>query len=90
MTPLGSQAFIPLADKPYLVADSAEKPDATTAKAFVANGAQGVNYHAGIWHHPVITLKTITDFLVINRTGDEPNCDKFFLPEPLVISSPPK
>ncbi len=53
--PLGSQAFIPMGVKPYLVlvAPAGEKVSAMDLQAFIARGDQGVNYHAGTWHHPV-------------------------------------
>lgn len=43
--PEGSQAFIPMSADPFLVIVS-DGPDATP-KAFVTNGAQGINFHRG-------------------------------------------
>jgi len=78
--PLSSQLFMPLDDAPFLVV-VATKDDAaivpSAVRAFLTNGRQGVNYHAGTWHHPVIALDRETDFLVVDRAGSGRNCDEF-------------
>lgn len=78
--PLSSQAFFPLDDRPYLVV-VADKGDFDIAhlRAFVAAPRQGVNYHAGVWHHFSLALDATSDFLVIDRGGSEKNCDEVFL-----------
>jgi ureidoglycolate lyase len=53
--------------------------DAEKMQAFVAAGDQGVNYHAGVWHHFSLALNEMSDFLVIDRGGPEKNCDEVFL-----------
>lgn len=80
--PLGSQAFVPLTDKPYLivVAPKGELVPASM-RAFVSRGWQGVNYAKGVWHHPLIALDEVTDFIVIDRGGNGHNCDEQTLPE---------
>ncbi len=88
--PLGSQAFMPLNNRPYLVvvakADSA--PDSDAIHGFIAQGDQGVNYHAGIWHHPLLPLEQDSDFLVVDRGGAGDNCDEYILPQPIVLHAP--
>ncbi len=81
--PLGSQAFMPLLRHPFLivVAPFAETPDPTAIRAFISNGKQGVNYHKGIWHHPVLALNSDDQFLVVDRSGEGDNCDEYFFPE---------
>jgi ureidoglycolate lyase len=78
--PLGSQAFIPLLGNPFLivVAPVGDAPDATLTRAFVSNGRQGINYHRGVWHHPVLTIRQQDDFLVVDRSGPGNNCDEHF------------
>ncbi len=78
--PLGSQAFIPMSDKPYLVlvAKAGEIVSPADLVAFIATGDQGVNYHAGTWHHPVLALDVVSDFLVVDRGGEGHNCDELF------------
>ncbi|MEM7281789.1 MAG: ureidoglycolate lyase [Pseudomonadota bacterium] len=68
--PLGSQCFIPLSNKPYLVVvHEAGRFDPKAIAAFVATGKQGVNYSAGTWHHYLLALEEESDFLVIDRGG---------------------
>ncbi len=76
--PLGSQAFIPLHDEPFLivVAPPGERIEPATIRAFAGSGRQGVNYRAGTWHHPVIALRDPSEFLVIDRQGPGANCDE--------------
>jgi ureidoglycolate lyase len=80
--PLGSQAFMPLQAVPYLVVVCAggDTPDLSTLRCFRAGPGQGVNYAAGTWHHPLLALSTVSDFLVIDRGGPQPNCDEVTLP----------
>lgn len=88
--PRGSQAFIPLNGRPYLVvvAVSSAQVAAADLRVFLARGDQGVNYAAGVWHHPLIALDTISDFLVIDRGGPGCNCDEQTLPESTWIVLP--
>ncbi len=86
--PLGSQAFVPLTDKPYLVVAAPAGPLASDGvRAFVTRGWQGVNYAKGVWHHPLIALGEISDFIVIDRGGEGPNCDEQMLPESLWLTA---
>ena len=75
--PLGSQAFIPLGGRPWLVV-VAEKPDRAALRAFYCGGDQGVNYHANIWHHPLLVLGETQDFLVVDRAGQGSNLEEVF------------
>jgi ureidoglycolate lyase len=76
--PLGSQAFMPLQDHAWLivVAPPGDDIDVTDLRAFRATGRQGVNYHAGVWHHPLLVLRPDHDFLVVDRDGPGENCDE--------------
>jgi ureidoglycolate lyase len=69
--PLASQAFIPLGPQPFLVvvAPAGPIPAREALQAFISNGRQGINYHKGVWHHPMIALEAVTDFLVVDRIG---------------------
>ncbi len=78
--PLSSQAFIPMGDEPYLVvvAEKGEfKPE--NMKVFLASSDQGVNYHAGTWHHFSLALNKESDFLVVDRDGEGDNCVEYYL-----------
>jgi ureidoglycolate lyase len=81
--PLGSQAFIPLLGHPFLVvvAPAGDEPVPGAVRAFRSNGRQGVNYHRGVWHHPVLTIEKRDEFLVVDRSGSGNNCDEHFFSE---------
>jgi len=65
--PLSSQAFMPLSGRPYLVVVApAGDFDAAATRVFIASGDQGVNYHAGTWHHFSLALDEVSDFLVVD------------------------
>ena len=74
--PLGSQAFIPLQNKPYLVvvAPVADSVGPEDLQVFMADGNQGVNYQRDLWHHPLLVLEDNHEFLVVDRGGPEDNC----------------
>lgn len=80
--PLGSQAFMPLNGRPYLVAVApAGDLDPAKIEVFLASGDQGVNYAAGTWHHYSLALGAESDFLVIDRAGPGENLDEVELAE---------
>jgi len=54
-------------------------------EVFLADSDQGVNYHAGTWHHFSLALNSQSDFLVIDRGGEGQNCDEEFLNLPFSI-----
>lgn len=88
--PLGSQAFIPLSGRPYLVvvAPPGDGLSESAIRAFYGLGHQGVNYARGVWHHPLLALTATSDFLVIDRAGEGDNCDELRLDNPLCILAP--
>ena len=77
--PLGSQAFIPLHEDPFLlvVAPVGEHVDVHDLSAFITNGKQGINYAVNVWHFPLLVLGSEEkDFLVVDRGGDGENCEE--------------
>ncbi len=75
--PLGSQAFVPLNGADWLVIVS-ETPDAAGLRVFDCAGHQGVQYSAGVWHHPLMVLNDPQDFLVVDRAGAGENLREVF------------
>ncbi len=80
--PDGSQAFMPLNGRPYLVAVAPPgELDPSRIEVFLADGSQGVNYAAGTWHHYSLALGEVSDFLVVDRQGPGPNLDEIEMAE---------
>ena len=88
--PNGSQAFIPMQGQKFLVVVApsltADEPDISKLQAFITDGSQGVNYRAGTWHHPLLTLESPSDFAVVDRIGTGHNCDVFQFPISIKIT----
>ena len=89
--PRGSQAFIPMQGQQFLVvvapALDLGTPDLSKIVAFMSNGQQGINYRAGTWHHPLLTLEAPSDFVVIDRIGDGENCDVYSFDQKIVVEA---
>jgi len=79
--PLGSQAFVPLDETPFIVVvgKAGESPQPEDFQGFITNGKQGINYHPGTWHHVLLTPYAAMTFLCVDRAGPGNNCiDHFF------------
>jgi ureidoglycolate lyase len=93
--PLGSQTFIPLnpsLGQRYLIvvapAECVSEEDITNnLSAFIAQGFEGVTYKKGVWHHPLISLDQINDFIVVDRSGPGNNCDEIPISSSVVIDN---
>ena len=75
--PLGSQAFYPLSDLPFLVivaGDLSGVPD--TPRAFLTEPGQGVNIAMNTWHGVLTPLHQPCDFLVVDRGGEGNNLEE--------------
>jgi OHCU decarboxylase len=88
--PKASQAFSPLSGRPYLVvvARAESTPTVGDLRVFLCGGEQGVNYARGVWHHPLLGLDAVSDFLIIDRAGPGENCDVVQLEIPGIIPEP--
>lgn len=84
--PLGTQAIVPLQNCDYLVVVGGS-PEPSRLRAFRANGLQGINYHRNVWHHPLLTLKRDSRFLVIDRIGEGKNLEEARLSEAVWIDA---
>lgn len=96
---LGTQTFVPLADRVspttttpgavciLLVALGDESPDEHTLRAFCVNSQQAFTLKPGVWHHPLIALRD-SDFLVVERSAEQVDCELRPLPRPVEVSLP--
>lgn len=87
--PFGSQSFSPLSGRPFLLAVSPDidgKPG--RPQVFLARGDQGVNYRCNVWHHPLMALGVVSDFLVVDRDGPGNNLEEHFFETPYIIAEP--
>ena len=87
--PFGSQAFMPLAPRPFVVVvchDGENGPG--TPHAFVTEPGQGVSYPRNTWHGVLTPFNEPQEFLVVDRGGDGSNLEEFFFDEPWEIHLP--
>jgi len=85
--PLGSQAFMPIGNNPYLVLVApAGEFDPHALSGFLVQSNQGINYAKGVWHHACISLYDSNQFLVVDREGEGDNCDFIHIPESINIT----
>lgn len=74
--PLGSQIFLPLQDRPWLVLVAGDVHDFASYRAFAATGRQGVNYARNVWHHPLLVMDIDSRFIVVDRKGPGNNLEE--------------
>lgn len=76
--PLGSQAFVPLHPRPFpvVVAAGDATPGIADLRVFLTNGRQGVCISPGVWHHHQLTLDRVSDYLVLERDGEDGNLEQ--------------
>lgn len=81
--PLGTQAFFSMQGEDYIVVVApvgAPPKSYKDLSVFYANSDQGVQYNAGVWHHPLLALNkqnlnNSSAFLVVDRiNGEGDNC----------------
>jgi ureidoglycolate lyase len=87
--PFGSQSFVPLSGRPFLVGVSDDEDGRPgRPKIFLARADQGVNYFPDTWHHPLMALGEVSDFLVVDRDNTAANLEEFFFEKPYAIEKP--
>jgi ureidoglycolate lyase len=85
--PLSSQFFFPLDSEPYLVvvAGIGDFDCDHHIQAFLASPKQGVNYKPGVWHHSLMALNRVCEFLVLDREDLAHNCDEVQLAKSVFV-----
>ncbi|MGH7005135.1 MAG: ureidoglycolate lyase, partial [Alphaproteobacteria bacterium] len=84
--PLGSQAFIPIGENPFLVivaVDIDGRPGSPLA--FQTTSRQGVNIARNVWHGVLTPLRSVSDFVVIDRGGNGSNLEEHFFDTPYIV-----
>lgn len=84
--PLGSQAFIPMTNDPFLVIvaeDDSGSP--IRIRAFRTAPGQGINLLRNIWHGVLTPLSPPGLFAVIDRVGPGNNLQEYTLLTPLTV-----
>lgn len=88
--PHSSQAFVPMRCGRFLVvvaptaADGG--PDFTRIEAFVCGPGDGINYHRGTWHHPMIVIEAPAEFaMLVWEDGSPRDCVERELAERVVV-----
>jgi ureidoglycolate lyase len=84
--PEGSQAFLPMSGHPFLVIVASSPED--TPRAFLTNGAQGINLHRGTWHGVLTPLHAPGLFAVVDRIGTTPNLEEHRYSQPWTVLAP--
>lgn len=84
--PLGSQAFYPLSDRPFLVVVAEDVSGVpATPRAFLTAPSQGVNIAMNTWHGVLTPLEAASDFLVVDRGGDGNNLEEYSFATPYLV-----
>lgn len=85
--PLGSQAFVPLSQNPFLVIvapDNAGAPG--QPRAFRTAPGQGINLLRNVWHGVLTPLAAPGLFAVVDRIGDAPNLEEHWFDAPYEVA----
>ena len=86
--PDGSQAFLPMSQTSFLITvapDENGRPG--TPQVFRSSPGQGINFHRGTWHGVLTPLTAPGLFAVVDRIGNTPNIEEFFLDLPYIVAS---
>lgn len=88
--PHSGQTFVPIDISRYLMlvapSDKQGGPDMDRLEAFVARPNQGINYRAGVWHHPFSALDRPAECLVLRfDDGSDADTEWFEVAEGPVI-----
>jgi ureidoglycolate lyase len=90
--PHSSQAFLPLVCSRFMVLVApplpSGAPDVRALRAFLCGPGQGINYHAGVWHHPIIALDSAAEFAMLAwEDGTPGDCEEHPVEEEIFIQA---
>jgi ureidoglycolate lyase len=86
--PLGSQAFVPMSEDPFLVVvapDEDGRPG--VPRAFLTAPGQGVNYLRNVWHGVLTPLRRPGRFLIVDRIGTGNNLEEHTYAEAWTVTA---
>ncbi len=86
--PLGSQAFVPMGEDPFLVVvapDENGRPG--RPRAFLTRQGQGVNYLRNVWHGVLTPLGRPANFVIVDRIGTGNNLEEFRYEAPWTVTA---
>ncbi|MCL4676499.1 MAG: ureidoglycolate lyase [Pararhodobacter sp.] len=87
--PDGSQAFVPMHAQPFLVIVAPDQGGIPgTPRAFLTNGAQGINLLRGTWHGVLTPLAAPGLFAVVDRIGPTPNLQEYTFDTLWTVTNP--
>lgn len=86
--PLGSQAFVPMTEDPFLVVVAPDEGGVPgRPRAFLTAPGQGVNYLRNAWHGVLTPLGRAANFLIVDRAGEGVNLEEYTYAEPWVVNA---
>jgi len=86
--PLGSQAFLPMTQEPFLViACPDENGRPGRPRAFITRPGQGINFSRNTWHGVLTPLSDPGLFCVVDRIGGGENLEEHWFDTPFRIES---
>ncbi len=85
--PLGSQAFIPMSEHPFLICVAGDVGGVPGAPlAFLSEPGQAINFHRNTWHGVLTPLHGPGLFAVVDRIGDGDNLQEHHFEQPYIIT----
>jgi ureidoglycolate lyase len=86
--PDGSQAFVPMSHQPFLVVVAEDQNGIPqNIRTFLTEAGQAINIHRGVWHGVLTPLYDPGLFAVIDRIGEGPNLEEYWLPDEVIIAT---
>jgi ureidoglycolate lyase len=86
--PLGSQAFVPMTEDPFLVVVARDENGVPGwPRAFLTAPGQGVNYARNTWHGVLTPLGRASHFLIVDRAGEGNNLEEYTYADPWVVNA---